>query len=220
MSTHQIRPIGLFLSLAVVALLLVPQAQPQGRRRVFSKIMTGEPYILECYLPQITNGPNYPTWSPDGKQIAFGMKGSIWKIAVGETTAYELTAGATYDSMPNWHPGGRYLAFTSEINEEIHLKLLDLETGKVTQLTSGVSINVEPEWSPDGTRLAWLGLPQPEFPSIMVDGSLVNLGQVDKDFIQDLLTKMRDPSVVQREVAMEAADELEELVEELPFGDS
>ena len=79
--------------------------------------MTGEPYILECYLPQITNGPNYPTWSPDGKQIAFGMKGSIWKITVGETTAYELTTGAAYDSMPNWHPSGRYLAYTSEINE-------------------------------------------------------------------------------------------------------
>jgi hypothetical protein len=46
----------------------------QGRRRVFSEIMTGEPYTLECYLPQITNGPNYPTWSPDGDELAFGMK--------------------------------------------------------------------------------------------------------------------------------------------------
>jgi hypothetical protein len=39
-----------------------------GQRRVFSRIFTGEPYTIECYLPQITNGPNFPTWSPDEKK--------------------------------------------------------------------------------------------------------------------------------------------------------
>ena len=161
-------------------------ADAQGRRRVFSKIMTGEPYILECYLPQITNGPNYPSWSPDGKEIAFGMKGSIWKIKVGETTAYELTEGAAYESMPSWHPGGRYIAYTSEINEEIHLKLLDLETGDVTPLTSGVSINVEPEWSPDGKRLAFVSSrPQGRYNIWMMDfadGKLSEPYAITKEF--------------------------------------
>ena len=36
------------------------------------------------------------------------------------------------------------------------MKMLDLESGNVTQLTSGVSINLEPEWSPDGTRVAFV----------------------------------------------------------------
>jgi hypothetical protein len=164
----------------------VDHADAQGRRRVFSKIMTGEPYILECYLPQITNGPNYPSWSPDGTEIAFGMKGSIWKIKVGERTAYELTEGAAYESMPSWHPSGRYIVYTSEINEEIHLKLLDLETGKVTPLTSGVSINVEPEWSPDGKRLAFVSSrPQGRYNIWMMDFADGKLGEpyaITKDF--------------------------------------
>ena len=145
--------------IAVLATVLVSinaDASAQGRRRVFSKIMTGEPYTLECYLPQITNGPNYPTWSPDGEQLAFGMKGSIWRLRLGTTTAHELTTGESYDSMPSWSPDGRRIVYTSELNEEIHLKMLDLETGSVTQLTSGVSINVEPEWSPDGTGIAFV----------------------------------------------------------------
>ena len=141
-----------------VSLLLLAAlaAFPQGQRRVFSKIFTGEPYTIECYLPQITNGPNFPNWSPDGRELAFSMKGSIWRLKLGGTTAHELTTDEGYASQPAWSPDGRWIVYTSDLNEQIHLKLLDLQTGKVTQLTSGNSINVEPEWSPDGTRLAYV----------------------------------------------------------------
>jgi dipeptidyl aminopeptidase/acylaminoacyl peptidase len=128
----------------------------QGQRRIFSRIMTGEPYTLECYLPQITNGPNFPAWSPDGKELAFAMKGSIWRLKLGEGVAYELANDPGYDSMPAWSPDGKWIAYTSDYQEEIHLKLLNLADGSTRQLTSGNSINVEPEWSPDGMRLAYV----------------------------------------------------------------
>jgi TolB protein len=136
-------------------------AQGQVRRRVFSRILDQDhvgdmAYVPECYLPQITNGPNFPTWSPDGAQLAFAMAGSVWRLKLGETTAYELTQGASYDSQPTWSPDGKWIVYTSEQNEQIHLKLLNLETGSVRALTSGNSINVEPTWSPDGTRLAYV----------------------------------------------------------------
>ena len=139
-----------------LALCLSPLLNAQSQRRVFSKIFTGEPYTIECYLPQITNGPNFPAWSPDGREIAFAMKGSIWRMKLGETAAHELTTDDGYASQPAWSPDGRWIVYTSDRNEQIHLKLLDLRTGAVTALTSGNSINVEPEWSPDGTRLAYV----------------------------------------------------------------
>src|SRR5206468_1590640 len=98
-------------------------------------IMTGEPYTLECYLPQITNGPNFPSWSPDSKQIAFAMKGSIWRLKLGETTAYELTTDQGYASQPAWSPDGKWIVYTSDLDETIHLKLLNLDDGSVRTLT-------------------------------------------------------------------------------------
>jgi TolB protein len=128
----------------------------QTQRRIFSRIMTGEPYTLECYLPQITNGPNFPSWSPDGKELVFAMKGSIWRVKLGEAQARELTSDEGYASMPAWSPDGNWIAYTSDLNETIHLKLLNLQDGTTQQLTRGNSINVEPEWSPDGNRLAYV----------------------------------------------------------------
>lgn len=136
--------------------LVAPALFAQGQRRIFSRIMTGEPYTLECYLPQITNGPNFPAWSPDGKELAFAMKGSIWRLKLGETSARELVTDPGYASQPAWSPDGRWIVFTSDKDETIHLKVLDVNDGSVRTLTSGNSINVEPEWSPDGSKLAFV----------------------------------------------------------------
>src|SRR5215813_12058078 len=84
--------INRYMSAVLLLFLIGSFAPAQTQRRVFSRIMTGEPYTLECYLPQITNGPNFPTWSPDGRELAFSMKGSIWRLKLGETTAHELTS--------------------------------------------------------------------------------------------------------------------------------
>jgi hypothetical protein len=52
------------------------------------------------------------------------MKGSIWRIRLGDNAAHELVA-----------------------EQGSHLRLVDLTSGQTFALTSGNSVNVEPEWS-------------------------------------------------------------------------
>ncbi len=112
-------------------------------------------YVYSYYVPQTASTPWRPSWSPDGKEIAFAMSGSIWKIRVGEDVAYELTASPTYDNSPAWSPDGRWIAYTSESADGIALKLLNVATGESDTIRAeGQSF--DPVWSPDGKRLAFV----------------------------------------------------------------
>ncbi|MBL8291496.1 MAG: PD40 domain-containing protein, partial [Bryobacterales bacterium] len=113
-------------------------------------------YMYSYYVPPSASTPWRPAWSPDGKDLVFGMSGSLWRIRVGDTTAYELTSNRTYDSSPSYSPDGRFIAYTTEDSTSVNLMLLNVATGESTTLTRGAGINLDPAWSPDGQRLAWV----------------------------------------------------------------
>ncbi|MBS1983492.1 MAG: PD40 domain-containing protein, partial [Bdellovibrionales bacterium] len=113
-------------------------------------------YMYSYYVPPAAPTPWRPAWSPDGKELAFGMSGSLWKIKLGDTTAYELTTNKSYDSSPAWSPDGRWIAYTTEDSTSVNLMLLNVTTGESTALTRGAGINLDATWSPDGKRLAYV----------------------------------------------------------------
>src|SRR5262249_37996452 len=100
--------------------------------------------------------PWAPTWSPDGKFIAFGMSGSIWKVELATSIATELTYNKTYHSSPDWSPDGRWIIYTADDNaRSVNLEILNVETGVSHALTTGPQIFQAPTFSPDGTRIAY-----------------------------------------------------------------
>ncbi len=101
-------------------------------------------------LPPVSTGPMSPTWSPDGRWIAFAMAGDIWRIPSRGGTAEQLTTGPWYHFEPSWSPDGSRIAMTVETGDGLDIALLEVESGAVARLVEGGGVDVQPAWSPDG----------------------------------------------------------------------
>jgi Tol biopolymer transport system component len=113
-------------------------------------------YWRELYLPQLTSGPSAATWSPDGKELVYGMAGSLWRQRIGSNEAVELTHGPGYDYQPDWSRDGRWVVFVRHDHDALALHVLDLEQGAEHALTRPDAVDVEPRFSPDGQHLAFV----------------------------------------------------------------
>src|SRR6267378_2730905 len=124
-------------------------------------------------------------WSPDSQKIAFlsdaAKKGQLQLYVINATggTAKILTNVKGFLANPGWSPDGKTIAVlftenatrasgplvaetpaTGEIKDaffEQRLAVVDLPTGKLTQITPADTYIYEYDWSPDGTRFAVRG---------------------------------------------------------------
>jgi Tol biopolymer transport system component/tRNA A-37 threonylcarbamoyl transferase component Bud32 len=112
-------------------------------------------------LVQVTSDPGselFPSFSPDGKQIAFswdGEKGDnldIYVKLVGETNALRLTTDPAADSYPVWAPDGKRIAFrrSGPLAGIYTVSAL----GGAEQKISDFATTYQMSWSPDGKWLA------------------------------------------------------------------
>lgn len=125
----------------------IPTAYPIAVPNVDKQLQAaGQMYLESMYLPSVTRGPWAPSWSPDGKEIAFGMHGSIWKVPAEGGNAVQVTSGGNYDSQPAWSPDGRSIAFTRDDGHSMHIWVVRSNGNSPQQLTHGAGINVDPEW--------------------------------------------------------------------------
>ncbi|MFN0182144.1 MAG: CehA/McbA family metallohydrolase [Gemmatimonadales bacterium] len=147
-----LRAAGLVAAAAVLALPAAAQ-----RETVLKQIAVPHTYYFrEMYLPQLTSGPGWVTWSPDGTTLIYAMAGSLWRQALGSTEATQLTDGPGYDAQPDWSPDGRSVVYSSYRDDAVELRLLDLASGTDASLLANGGVNVEPRWSPDGRRIAFV----------------------------------------------------------------
>lgn len=105
-------------------------------------------------------GRNYePTWSPDGKSLAFGTtKTGTWNIGVvdvetGRSRLATTDAGSNLE--PSWHPGGRRIVFSSLRSGQEKIWSMDLDGSHMVQLTPGDWQDVGGAYSHDGRTLGF-----------------------------------------------------------------
>lgn len=77
----------------------------------------------------------YPAISPDGKTIAFGYKGDIYKVDASGGVAVPLTIHEAQDMMPVWSHDGKYIAFASDRYGNFDVYVMPATGGTPTRIT-------------------------------------------------------------------------------------
>ncbi len=107
------------------------------------------------------NDARQPTWSPDGRTIAFqGYRDGgydIWAVHSDGTGLRKLTWGPYDDREPAWSPDGKSVAFSSDRSGNYDVWLLDVTSGALRQVTTDPGDDFMPSFSPGNNEVAFVG---------------------------------------------------------------
>jgi TolB protein len=98
-----------------------------------------------------------PTWSPDGKEIAYvsfeTSRPAIFRQNLQTGAREQLTNFKGLNSSPSWSPDGKTMAMVLSKDGSPDIYLMDLASKKLTRITRHYAIDTEPTWMPDGKSL-------------------------------------------------------------------
>ncbi len=110
-------------------------------------------------LTSLTGAEFYPTFSPDGEQVAFSWNGpkqdnwDVYVTLVGSSDVRRLTSDPGEDARPTWSPDGRQIVFVRQRANDSTIHLVSPLGGAERRLGDFKGAD-SLDWSPDGKWLA------------------------------------------------------------------
>ena len=156
---------------AALALVLVVGASVLVARRL-RQPAPPSPHVLP--LTATSGSEGWPTFSPDGNQVAFQWDGEvtesanplsqdwdIWLKFIGSSETRRLTTGPGRDCCPSWSPDGRQIAFTRQSMPDSRFSagpsgriyVVSPLGGAERKVSDFAAVTSSLAWSPDGRWL-------------------------------------------------------------------
>lgn len=145
-----------------------------------------------------------PSWSPDGKKIAFiraGLKDNL--LVFDKVSMYTISSSGgepkilipetdKYIFSPVWSPDGKMIAYltkdketTSEAPTTRYMNVVNVENGSIRVVgeVPKAHVNIELAWSPDSRRIAFN------------DDNVIKIMNIDDGKIEDIKTNLVDVEI-------------------------
>jgi tricorn protease len=127
-----------------------------GRAGAVSIVRRGAPAGPAIEHLRLTDQISEIALSPDGKKIAFIVRGEIFAASSTDGgDAARVTFTPAQESQMAWAPDSRRLVYASDRDGASHLFLYDFTTNSETQITRDRGSDDTPEFSPDGKMIAF-----------------------------------------------------------------
>lgn len=98
-----------------------------------------------------------PSWSPDGKKVAYvSFETGIAKVFIQDIASGKresVLSKNTQISSPSWSPDGKYLSLTLYQDGNAEIYILRLRDRTLTRMTNQFAIDTESSWSPKGNKI-------------------------------------------------------------------
>jgi TolB protein len=140
-----------------------PEYSPRGHEIVFQRspgrifIMNSDGSDLKRLFRRVHAHAGGPTFSPDGKKIAFSaeMNGrfQIFTMSVRGTHVNRVTSGPGDKLDPAWR--GTKIAFDMNVGGNSDIYVMSDTGQNITRLTTNKAHDSSPAWSPSGKRIAF-----------------------------------------------------------------
>ena len=98
-----------------------------------------------------------PSWSPDGKQLAYvsfeSKRPQIFIQDIYTASRNRLTDFPGINGAPRFSPNGRQMAMVLSKDGNPEIYVMDLASKQLRRITRNRAIDTEPTWTPDGQSL-------------------------------------------------------------------